>query len=173
MQHHAGTMQKRVLFTPEERTRLLRCVQTNAREADVSASQQHRTPTRRQPTRFFAVAETAVQAAERGASQPLVDQKGSGSASGIWMWNASAKSGWQGKAAPCQNPPTCSPSLATWRRSRIIRTATCSRVGAGKSQKRMEACPTVKQQLRQGRSEDDRSVAEARTCCASSKAAAR
>ncbi len=84
------------------------------------------------------------------------------------MWNASAKSGWQGNACHVRVPPISCPLLAILKPSRII--LLC--VGCWLEPSNTKAyggIVNVQQQLRQGRSEDARSVAEVPTCCVSSE----
>ena len=133
---------------------------TKSRESDVSAIAAASHTDKDAANTAFAVAETAVQAAESGASRPLVDQKASGSTSGIWMWNASAKSGWQGKATPMSESTYL---LSFARYLEAISYHPALRRAAGlepSSTKAYGGLANVQQQLRQGRSEDARSVAE-------------
>ncbi|KAJ1021862.1 hypothetical protein NDA16_003625 [Ustilago loliicola] len=133
---------------------------TRSRESDVSAIAAASHTDKEAANTAFAVAETAVQAAESATSRPLVDQRGSGSTSGIWMWNASAKSGWQGKAMP-MSESTYLLSFARYLEAisyhpALRRTAGLEPANA----KAYGGLANVQQQLRQGRSEDARSIAE-------------
>ncbi|SPO31389.1 related to phosphatidylinositol 3-phosphate 5-kinase [Ustilago trichophora] len=133
---------------------------TKSRESDVSAIAAASHTDKEAANTAFAVAETAVQAAESGTSRPLVDQRGSGSTSGIWMWNASAKSGWQGKAMPMSESTYL---LSFARYLEAISYHPALRRAAGLEPANAKAyggLANVQQQLRQGRSEDARSVAE-------------
>lgn len=133
---------------------------TKSRESDVSAIAAASHTDKDAANTAFAVAETAVQAAESGTSRPLVDQKASGSTSGIWMWNASAKSGWQGKAAP-MSESTYLLSFARYLEAISYHPALRRAAGLEPSNtKAYGGLSNVQQQLRQGRSEDARSVAE-------------
>ncbi|KAJ9476131.1 PIPK domain-containing protein [Pseudozyma hubeiensis] len=133
---------------------------TRSRESDVSAIAAASHTDKEVADTAFAVAETAVQAAETGASRPLVDQRGSGSTSGIWMWNASAKSGWQAKATPMSESTYL---LSFARYLEAISYHPALRRAAGlepASAKGYGGLAKVQQQLRQGKGEDSRSVAE-------------
>ncbi|SOV05839.1 related to phosphatidylinositol 3-phosphate 5-kinase [Ustilago sp. UG-2017a] len=133
---------------------------TKSRESDVSAIAAASRTDKEAANTAFAVAETAVQAAESATSRPLVDQRGSGSTSGIWMWNASAKSGWQGKAMPMSESTYL---LSFARYLEAISYHPALRRAAGLEPANAKAyggLVNVQQQLRQGRSEDARSIAE-------------
>lgn len=133
---------------------------TRSRESDVSAIAAASHTDKEAANTAFAVAETAVQAAESATSRPLVDQRGSGSTSGIWMWNASAKSGWQGKAMPMSESTYL---LSFARYLEAISYHPALRRAAGLEPANAKAyggLANVQQQLRQGRSEDARSIAE-------------
>ncbi|EPQ25790.1 uncharacterized protein PFL1_06657 [Pseudozyma flocculosa PF-1] len=109
-----------------------------------------------------AVAETAVQAAERG-TQVLVDGKTS-SESSIWMWNANGSSGWQGRARP-MSESTYLMSFARYLEAILYHPA-LQRVGgledAGRQAKQqgVRTDAGLQKQLREGRDEASRSVAE-------------
>uniref|UniRef100_V5EP07 PIPK domain-containing protein n=1 Tax=Kalmanozyma brasiliensis (strain GHG001) TaxID=1365824 RepID=V5EP07_KALBG len=76
------------------------------------------------------------------------------------MWNASAKSGWQGKAAP-MSEPTYLLSFARYLEAISYHPALRRAAGLEPANgKAYGGLANVQQQLRQGRSEDDRSVAE-------------
>lgn len=133
---------------------------TRSRDSDISAIAAALHTDKEAANTAFAVAETAVQAAETGTSQPLVDQRGSASTSGIWMWNASAKSGWQAKAMPMSESTYL---LSFARYLEAISYHPALRRAAGLEPANAKAyggLANVQQQLRQGRSEDARSVAE-------------
>ncbi|SJX66543.1 related to phosphatidylinositol 3-phosphate 5-kinase [Sporisorium reilianum f. sp. reilianum] len=133
---------------------------TRSRESDVSAIAAASHTNKEAANTAFAVAETAVQLAESGTSRPLVDQRGSGSASGIWMWNASAKSGWQGKATP-MSESTYLLSFARYLEAISYHPALRRAAGLEPADaKAYGGLSNVQQQLRQGRSEDSRSIAE-------------
>ncbi|GAC95117.1 hypothetical protein PHSY_002692 [Pseudozyma hubeiensis SY62] len=133
---------------------------TRSRESDVSAIAAASHTDKEVADTAFAVAETAVQAAETGATRPLVDQRGSGNTSGIWMWNASAKSGWQAKATP-MSESTYLLSFARYLEAISYHPA-LRRAGGLEpaSAKGYGGLAKVQQQLRQGKGEDSRSVAE-------------
>ncbi|KAN0062378.1 hypothetical protein ACQY0O_005260 [Thecaphora frezii] len=105
-----------------------------------------------------AVAETAVQAAESG-TLVLVDNKASVESS-IWMWNANAASGWQGRARP-MSESTYLMSFARYLEAILYHPA-LQRVGGLEppGPVRIEADPKLQEQLSEGRHEDARSVAE-------------
>ncbi|PWZ01256.1 hypothetical protein BCV70DRAFT_91601 [Testicularia cyperi] len=131
---------------------------TRSRESDVSAIAAAVHADRDAATTAFAVAETAVQAAESG-TRPLVSGKG-GSASGIWMWNASATSGWQGRAVP-MSESTYLMSFARYLEAITYHPALRRAGGLEPSNRKLYGGLTnVQEQLRQGRSEDTRSIAE-------------
>lgn len=133
---------------------------TRSRDSDVSAIAAASHTNKEAANTAFAVAETAVQAAESGTSRSLVDQRGSGSASGIWMWNASAKSGWQGKAQP-MSESTYLLSFARYLEAISYHPALRRAAGLEPADaKAYGGLSNVQQQLRQGRSEDSRSIAE-------------
>ncbi|KAI3491651.1 hypothetical protein L1887_43963 [Cichorium endivia] len=131
-----------------------------SRDSDVSAIAAASHTDKEAAKTAFAVAETAVRAAETGASQLLIDQKGSGSTSGIWMWNASAKSGWQGQAVP-MSESTYLLSFARYLEAVSYHPALRRAAGLEPvNTKAYGGLSNVQQQLRQGRSEDARSIAE-------------
>ncbi|EST06835.2 Phosphatidylinositol-4-phosphate 5-kinase, core [Kalmanozyma brasiliensis GHG001] len=159
-QHADSTNAEKVSGDPILQTSSRTVRPTESREVDVSAIAAASHTDKEAANTAFAVAETAVQAAESGASRPLVDQRGSASASGIWMWNASAKSGWQGKAAP-MSEPTYLLSFARYLEAISYHPALRRAAGLEPANgKAYGGLANVQQQLRQGRSEDDRSVAE-------------
>lgn len=133
---------------------------TRSRESDVSAIAAASHTDKEAANTAFAVAETAVQVAESGTTRPLVDQRGSASASGIWMWNASAQSGWQSKAMPMSESTYL---LSFARYLEAISYHPALRRAAGlepASAKGYGGLITVQQQLRKGKNEDSRSIAE-------------
>ncbi len=133
---------------------------TASQDSDVSAIAAALHTDKEAAKTAFAVAETAVRAAETGASRPLIDQKGSGSTSGIWMWNASAKSGWQGQAVP-MSESTYLLSFARYLEAVSYHPALRRAAGLEPvNTKAYGGLSNVQQQLRQGRSEDARSIAE-------------
>ncbi|SNX88009.1 related to phosphatidylinositol 3-phosphate 5-kinase [Melanopsichium pennsylvanicum] len=133
---------------------------TRSRESDVSAIATASLIEKEAATTAFAVAETAVQAAESGTLRPLVDQRGGGSTSGLWMWNASATSGWQGKAMP-MSESTYLLSFARYLEAICYHPALRRAGGlAPANPKAYGGLSNVQRQLRQGLSEDARSVAE-------------
>lgn len=106
-----------------------------------------------------AVAETAVKAAEKG-SKPLVDASKAESTSGIWMWNASSQSGWQARAAP-MSESTYLMSFARFLEAITYHPA-LRRAGDLEPPSKVSygGLTNIQQQLRDGRTEDARSVAE-------------